>query len=43
MEIAKNILFFLVFPGFLFTVLIGLVSTWVDRKVTARVQWRVTA
>jgi NADH-quinone oxidoreductase subunit H len=38
---AKHILYFLIFPGFLFTVLIGLVSTWVDRKVTARVQWRV--
>ncbi len=32
---------FLVFPGFLFTVTVGLLSTWVDRKVTARVQWRV--
>ena len=41
MDTAKNILYFLVFPGFLFTVVIGLVSTWVDRKVTARVQWRV--
>lgn len=41
MEIAKNILYFLVFPGFLFTVLVGLMSTWVDRKVTALVQWRV--
>ena len=41
MEIAKNILYFLVFPGFLFTVSVGLLSTWVDRKVTARVQWRV--
>jgi NADH-quinone oxidoreductase subunit H len=40
-EIAKHILYFLVFPGFLFTVTVGLVSTWVDRKVTARVQWRV--
>ena len=38
---AKHILYFLIFPGFLFTVLVGLVSTWVDRKVTARVQWRV--
>jgi NADH-quinone oxidoreductase subunit H len=32
---------FLVFPGFVFSALLGLVSTWVDRKVTARVQWRV--
>ncbi len=31
---------FIVFPGFLFTVVIGLVLTWVDRFVSARVQWR---
>jgi NADH-quinone oxidoreductase subunit H len=32
---------FLIFPGFLYSAVLGLVSTWVDRKVTARVQWRV--
>ncbi len=32
---------FLIFPGFLFTAIIGLLLTWVDRKVSARVQWRV--
>lgn len=32
--------FFLIIPGFLFTALVGLISTWIDRKVTARVQWR---
>ena len=31
---------FLVFPGFLFSAAIGLVLTWVDRFVSARVQWR---
>jgi NADH-quinone oxidoreductase subunit H len=31
---------FLVVPGFLFTAVIGMVTTWIDRKVTARVQWR---
>jgi NADH-quinone oxidoreductase subunit H len=31
----------LVFPGFLFTAAIGLASSWIDRKVTARLQWRV--
>jgi NADH-quinone oxidoreductase subunit H len=35
------ILYFLVFPGLLFTAVIGLLTTWVDRKVSARVQWRV--
>ena len=28
------------FPGFLFSAVAGLLSTWVDRKVTARVQYR---
>ncbi|MBA7606784.1 NAD(P)H-quinone oxidoreductase subunit 1 [subsurface metagenome] len=41
MEIARYIFAFLIFPGFLFTVTVGLFSTWVDRKVSARVQWRV--
>ena len=31
---------FLIIPGFLFTTVIGLLASWVDRKVTARVQWR---
>jgi len=39
-ETIKIIFFILVIPGFLFTALVGLLSTWVDRKVTARVQWR---
>ncbi len=32
---------YIIFPGFLFSAVIGLISGWVDRKVTARVQWRV--
>ncbi len=35
------VLWTLVFPGFLFTGIVGLVITWIDRKVTARVQYRV--
>jgi NADH-quinone oxidoreductase subunit H len=31
----------LVFPGFAFTFALAMVFAWVDRKVTARVQWRV--
>jgi len=31
---------FLIFPGFLFSVSMGLLVGWVDRKVTARLQWR---
>jgi len=37
----KHIFNFLIFPGFIFTALVGLVASWIDRKVTARVQWRV--
>ncbi|MFH1039344.1 MAG: complex I subunit 1 family protein [PVC group bacterium] len=33
--------YFLIFPGFLFTAVVGCLAGWVDRKVTARVQWRV--
>lgn len=35
------ILQFLIFPGLLFTAVVGLVTSWIDRKVTARVQMRV--
>jgi len=38
---TKHLFYFIVFPGFLFTAAIGLVASWIDRKVTARVQWRV--
>jgi NADH-quinone oxidoreductase subunit H len=38
---AKTLFYFIVFPGFLFTALVGLLVSWIDRKVTARVQWRV--
>jgi NADH-quinone oxidoreductase subunit H len=32
---------FLLFPGLLFTAVAGLLTSWVDRKVTALVQMRV--
>jgi len=38
--IAEYLFLFLVFPGFLFSGAMGLVIGWVDRKVTARLQWR---
>lgn len=38
---TKLLFNFLIFPGFLFTAAVGLVASWIDRKVTARVQWRV--
>ncbi|MBU2567951.1 MAG: NADH-quinone oxidoreductase subunit H [Elusimicrobia bacterium] len=31
---------FLIFPGLLFTAVCGMLASFVDRKVTARVQWR---
>ncbi|MBE0477910.1 NADH-quinone oxidoreductase subunit H [Candidatus Aerophobetes bacterium] len=40
-EVLLALLYFLIFPGFLFTAVIGLFAAWVDRKVTARLQWRV--
>lgn len=37
---AGYIVQFLIFPGFLFTAIVGCIVSWIDRKVTARVQWR---
>jgi len=36
----RMIINYLIFPGFLFSAVVGLMSGWVDRKVTARIQWR---
>jgi Formate hydrogenlyase subunit 4 len=36
-----NLLKFLVYPGFLFSGTMGLLAGWLDRKITARLQWRV--
>jgi NADH-quinone oxidoreductase subunit H len=36
-----NLFYFLIFPGFLFTAISGMLASWADRKVTARLQWRV--
>ncbi|MFH1007001.1 MAG: complex I subunit 1 family protein [Candidatus Latescibacterota bacterium] len=41
MNTGSIILQTLVFPGLIFTAVIGLVTSWIDRKVTARVQMRV--
>jgi NADH-quinone oxidoreductase subunit H len=32
---------YLIFPGLLFSACVGLFAGWIDRKVTARLQWRV--
>ena len=34
-------IFYFIFYGFLLTAVIGLLASWIDRKVTARVQYRV--
>lgn len=36
-----NYLFYILFYGFMLTAVIGLLASWIDRKVTARVQYRV--
>lgn len=41
MEAARYLFSYLIFPGLVFSAVVGLLTTWVDRKVTARVQWRV--
>ena len=41
MEAARYLFSYLIFPGLVFSAVMGLLTTWVDRKVTARVQWRV--
>jgi len=41
MDLAYLILQVVVFPGLLFTAVVGLITSWIDRKVTARVQMRV--
>lgn len=41
MKILEHLFLFLIFPGFLFSATMGLFAGWVDRKVTARIQWRV--
>jgi NADH-quinone oxidoreductase subunit H len=41
MKIFEYLFQFLIFPGFVFSAAIGLLAGWVDRFLTARVQWRV--
>jgi NADH-quinone oxidoreductase subunit H len=36
----KLLFFYLIFPGFLFASAAGLLTVWLDRKVSARIQWR---
>ena len=40
-EALQSLFWILIFPGFLFTLVFGLIVSWVVRKVSALVQWRV--
>jgi NADH-quinone oxidoreductase subunit H len=40
MDILITALYALVFPGFFTVLILGLLSSWIERKVTARVQYR---
>ncbi|MBU1125167.1 MAG: NADH-quinone oxidoreductase subunit H [Candidatus Omnitrophica bacterium] len=37
----RTLFTYIVFPGFLFSAVVGLLAGWIDRKVTARIHWRV--
>ncbi len=41
MNIVRILFSYIIFPGFIFTAVVGLFLTWIDRKVTARIHWRV--
>ena len=41
MKIFDYLFLFLVFPGLLFSASMGFMIGWVDRKVTARLQYRI--
>jgi len=41
MMFIKYLFYFFIFPGFLFASITGMLAGWVDRKVTARIQYRV--
>jgi NADH-quinone oxidoreductase subunit H len=39
--VITQVFYFLVFPGIAFSIALGFLLSWVDRKVTGLVQWRV--
>jgi NADH-quinone oxidoreductase subunit H len=41
MNIVRILFSYIIFPGFIFSAVVGLFLTWIDRKVTARIHWRV--
>lgn len=41
MDIVRILFSYIIFPGFIFSAVVGLFLTWIDRKITARIHWRV--
>jgi len=41
MDIGSVLFSYIIFPGFIFSAVVGLFLTWIDRKITARIHWRV--
>jgi NADH-quinone oxidoreductase subunit H len=41
MSVVRVLFSYIIFPGLIFTAVVGLFLTWIDRKVTARIHWRV--
>ena len=39
-SVGEAILNLIFFPGFVFTAVVGLLVSWIDRKISARIQWR---
>jgi NADH-quinone oxidoreductase subunit H len=39
-KIMSWLIYYIIFPGFIFASIAGLLTVWLDRKVSARVQWR---
>ncbi len=39
--LLRDLFWILIFPGFLFTLIVGMIASWIARKVSALVQWRV--
>ena len=38
--IHNQFFYYIVFPGLIFSSLVGVILSWIDRKITARIQWR---
>ncbi|MCS7151104.1 MAG: NADH-quinone oxidoreductase subunit H [Endomicrobia bacterium] len=39
-DLFKNLFYYIIFPGMLFSIVFSILISWVDRKLTARIQYR---